>query len=109
MGIRMQHSAQHSSHAVLRHELRCMLQFCAALSMRIGIPTKPFPLVRLQGVDNPKVDDIRLFSDRVIAYDVYNDLGKLPLDAKKDTFDPRPILGGDIEVRRGAKAHRLTL
>jgi hypothetical protein len=45
---------------------------------------------------------MRLFSDRVVDYDLYNDLGHLPLDPKKDTFDPRPILGGDVDVRSEA-------
>ncbi len=56
----------------------------------------------MQGVGNTKADEMRLFSDRVVDYDLYNDLGHLPLDPKKDTFDPRPILGGDVDVRSEA-------
>ena len=55
----------------------------------------------MQGVGDAKAHAMRQFSDRVIDYDVYNDLGHLPLDAKKDTFSVRPILGGGaaVEVR----------
>jgi hypothetical protein len=71
-----------------------------------------------QGVGNPKADGMRDFSDRVIDYDLYRDLGVLPLDPKKRTWDPRPILGGNVEVRHGRElitqdvyclsAHQLT-
>ena len=53
-----------------------------------------------QGVGNPLRDEQRQFSDRVEDYDVYNDLGRLPADPKQDVFDPRPVLGGMIDVRR---------
>ena len=55
-----------------------------------------------QGVDKelPPVNTERKFSDRVEEYDVYNDLGRLPADPKQQTFDPRPVLGDMVDVRR---------
>ncbi len=53
-----------------------------------------------QGVGNPRQDEERQFSDRVQAYDVYNDLSRLPQNPKPDDVpDIRPILGGPRSVR----------
>lgn len=35
---------------------------------------------------------------------MYNDLGRLPKDSK-EKFDPRPVLGGMIEVRGRGSGH----
>jgi hypothetical protein len=56
----------------------------------------------LQGVGNPLVHATRNFSDRVVDYDVYNDLGHLPVETQQDPSDPRPILGGNKDVRSAA-------
>ena len=57
------------------------------------------PWLGLQGLDNPVAHSPRSFSDRVVDYDVYNDLGHLPSTSQQDPIDPRPILGGGKDVR----------
>ena len=60
-----------------------------------------------QGVGNTLKNEVRHFSDRVEDYDVYNDLGRLPLNPKPgDVIDLRPVLGNMVEVQDAVRLHR---